>query len=53
MMIRLQQSGAVEVAKMQAREYVGRARSAIVDLPETPAKMELQRLTDMVLERNK
>lgn len=51
MMARLRESGAVEVAQAQAFQYAERARTALADLPESPAKVELLNLTDLVLVR--
>jgi octaprenyl-diphosphate synthase len=51
MMARLQESGAVELAQAQAFQYAQLAQSAIANLPETPAKDELLKLTEIVLER--
>jgi geranylgeranyl pyrophosphate synthase len=51
MMARLRESGAVEVAKMQAYEMARRARQALDQLPDSPARDELESLVDMVVDR--
>lgn len=51
MMARLRESGAVEVAKMQAYEMARRARQALDQLPASPARDELESLVDMVVDR--
>jgi len=53
MMSRLRESGAVEVARLQAEEMGRRARAALEDVPPSPARAELYRLVDLVLERHK
>jgi geranylgeranyl pyrophosphate synthase len=50
---RLRDSGAVELAFAQANEWAGRARKALNFLPDSPAKTELYRLVDLVIEREK
>ena len=52
MMQRMFESGAVELAKMQAAEIGSRARKALSVLPESPAKAELNGLIDLVLDRS-
>lgn len=51
MMDRMRESGALELAKMQAFEMGNRARSALDILPESDAKDELNGLIDLVLDR--
>jgi geranylgeranyl pyrophosphate synthase len=50
---RLRDSGAVDVAFAQANEWAGRARKALEFLPDSPARIELYRLVDTVIERQK
>ena len=52
MMSQLRESGAVDVARLQAQEMAGRARAALNALPLSPARDELENLIDMVLERD-
>lgn len=51
MMARLRESGAVEVAKMQAYEMARRARKALEHVSPSPARDELESLVDMVVDR--
>lgn len=51
MMSRLRESGAVEIARLQAQEMGRRAREALSDVPPSAARDELYALVDMVLER--
>ncbi len=51
MMARLRESGAVEVARMQADELARRARQALDHLPASPARKELEALVDLVVNR--
>jgi octaprenyl-diphosphate synthase len=51
MMARLRESGAVEVAMAQARDYAERARLSLSSLPESPARDELYGLIDLVVDR--
>jgi geranylgeranyl pyrophosphate synthase len=51
MMARLRESGAVEVARMQAQEMARRAMKALERVPPSPARQELAALIDMVVER--
>lgn len=53
MMARLRETGAVEVARMQAMEMAGRARAALADVPPSAARDELDALVDLVLERDR
>lgn len=48
---RLRESGALDVALAQGQEWGRRARNALEKLPESPARQELYRLVDTVLER--
>ena len=52
MMNRLRESGAVEIARMQATEVAQRARTALQSVPPSPARDELAYLIDMVLQRD-
>jgi geranylgeranyl pyrophosphate synthase len=51
MMLRLRESGAIEIARLQAVETADRARAALKDVPRSPARSELAQLVDLVLER--
>ena len=51
MMANLRDSGALEIARLQAEETAQRARSALEPLPPSPAKTELNELIDLVLYR--
>ncbi len=51
MMARLRDSGALDVARMQALETGQRARSALQSLNPSPAKSELYDLVDLVINR--
>ena len=53
MMERLRDSGAVDVARMQAMETAERARTALDNVPPSPMRDELERLIDLVLNRDK
>lgn len=53
MMQRLRDSGAVEVARMQANETAQRARKALLNVPNSPMRDELEALIDLVLNREK
>jgi geranylgeranyl pyrophosphate synthase len=50
---RLRDSGAVDVAFAQAHEWAGRAKEALTFLPDSPARIELYRLVELVIERQK
>lgn len=52
MMARLRDSGAVDVARMQAVEMAKRAHAALERVPSSPARAELAELIDLVLERD-
>jgi octaprenyl-diphosphate synthase len=51
MMANLRESGAVEIARMQAEETGSRARAALASLPASPAKTEMGNLIEAVLDR--
>lgn len=51
MLARLRDSGAVEVARQQAEEVAGRARQALYRVPPSPARVELEHLIDLVIDR--
>ncbi len=51
MLANLRESGAVEIARMQAEETAERARTALAKLPPSPARTELAALIEMVLYR--
>lgn len=53
MMARLRDSGAVDVARMQAVETAERARAALDNVPPSPMRDELDNLIDLVLNRDK
>lgn len=53
MLSSLRESGAVEVARMQAYETAERARAALQKLPESEVRHELFQLIDRVLERDR
>jgi octaprenyl-diphosphate synthase len=52
MMAKLRDSGAIELAMMQARELAAEARSGLLRLPASEARDELERLIDLVVERH-
>lgn len=51
MMSRLRESGAVDVARLQAEETAERARTALNNLPDSPIRTELLQLVELVLVR--
>jgi octaprenyl-diphosphate synthase len=53
MMARLRESGAVEIARLQALEIAERARAALVNVPDSPTRQELYTLVDLVVNRDK
>ena len=53
MMVRLRESGAVEVAQEEAEEMAERARSALYRVPPSPARDEMDRLIDQVVHRER
>ncbi len=52
LMQKMMESGAIELARMQAIEMGNRARQALADIPESIAKDELFGLIDLVLDRS-
>jgi geranylgeranyl pyrophosphate synthase len=53
MMARLRDSGALELARLQAEESGDRAREALAPVPPSPARAQLLALVDLVLNRHK
>jgi geranylgeranyl pyrophosphate synthase len=53
MMANLRESGAVEIARLQAREMADRARAALERLPYSPVREEMELLIDLVMDRDK
>jgi geranylgeranyl pyrophosphate synthase len=53
MMSGLRESGAVEIAQLQADEMGRRAKAALENVPPSEARAELYALVDLVLERHK
>ena len=53
MMARLRDSGAVDVARLQAMETAQRARAALANVPPSPMRKELDSLIDLVRNRDK
>lgn len=53
MMARLRESGAVDIARLQAGEMANRARTALDELPDSEARDEMLELVDLVMERNR
>lgn len=53
MMAKLRDSGAVELARMQANETAGRAREALNHLPDSVYRDKMHELIDLVLDRDK
>ena len=51
MMANLRESGAVEIARMQAEETAKRARAALTNISASPAKTEMEALITAVLQR--
>lgn len=52
MMMRMQESGALELARLQALEMAERARKALLRVPPSPARDELESLVDLVINRS-
>lgn len=52
MMVRMRESGALALARLQAKEMADRARDALLVLPPSPARDELEGLIDLVIERS-
>lgn len=53
LMARLRESGAMELARLQALEIAERARAALINVPESPARQALVELVDSVVNRDK
>lgn len=53
MLLQLRESGAVEVARLQAYEVAQRALAALADVPPSPARDELEGVVNLVIERQK
>jgi geranylgeranyl pyrophosphate synthase len=53
MMAQLRESGAVEIARLQAQETAARARAALDELPDSEVRDEMLELVELVLERNR
>lgn len=53
LMNKLRESGAVEIARLQAQELAQRAREALTIVPPSAARDELYDLVDLVLERDR
>jgi geranylgeranyl pyrophosphate synthase len=53
MLLRLRDSGAVDVARLQAEELAGRARRALETISPSPARAELNALIDAVIDRER
>jgi len=53
MLENLRNSGAVEIARMQAQEVAERARQALKVVPPSEAKTELEEIIELVLNRDK
>lgn len=53
MMAQLRESGAVEIARLQAEETAARARAALDELPDSEIRDEMLELVELVLERNR
>jgi geranylgeranyl pyrophosphate synthase len=53
MMARLQESGAVEAAQIQAQIWADKARGALLRIPASPIRSELQSLVDLVIRRDR
>ena len=51
MMAKLRDSGAVDIARMQAEEMAERARQALTEVEESEAKDEMTNLIELVLDR--
>ncbi len=53
LMSRIRESGAVDLALAQAEQRAGRAREALYKVPDSPARDQMERLIDIVLERKR
>lgn len=51
MMARLRESGAIDVARLQAAEMAERARQALAAVPPSPYRDEMESMIDLVLQR--
>jgi geranylgeranyl pyrophosphate synthase len=51
MMANLRESGAVDIARLQAEETASRARTALANVPPSYAKTEMEALIEAVLDR--
>jgi octaprenyl-diphosphate synthase len=51
MLARLRDSGAVEIARMEAVQIAERALRSLAELPPSPARDEMQALAEAVVER--
>lgn len=52
MMMRMRESGALELARLQALEMANRSREALMKVPQSAARDELEALIDLVIERS-
>lgn len=53
MLAQLRESGAIEIAKAQANEWAHRAQDALLNIPESPSRDELNNLVHLVVHRNR
>ncbi len=53
MVAQLRESGAIEIAKAQANEWAHRAQDALLNIPESPSRDELNNLVHLVVHRNR
>lgn len=53
MMMRMRESGALELARLQALEMADRSRQALHRIPASPARDELEELIDLVVNRSR
>lgn len=53
MLARLRETGAVDLAMAQAHEMAFRGHNSLVSVPESPAREELSKLLDLVVERER
>jgi len=53
MLAQLIESGAIEIAKAQANEWAHRAQDALLNIPESPSRDELNNLVHLVVHRNR
>lgn len=52
MMLRMRESGALELARLQALEMANRSREALMKVPHSAVRDELEALIDVVVERS-